>query len=102
MDQSILTILGNSGNLGVVALIAMQGYQMFLDAQKAQNHKQIQDFQTQINELIQKHAKNEAKIEGLEKEVFELRRENAELRGLLEAQENKEELTKKFVKKHEK
>jgi septal ring factor EnvC (AmiA/AmiB activator) len=108
MDQSIITALGGSSIgillIGVIQLsnIALQLYQMFLDAQKANNHKQVKDFQEQINLLTKKLEKNESKIESLEKEIYELHQENAELRGLLQAQENKEELIQKFIKKQSK
>lgn len=102
MDQSIVTIFSNSGMLGVFALIGMQGYQMFLDSQKNNQLKQITDFQAQIDLLKTEYVQNKTMIINLQQEVYQLRQENGELRGLLQAQEDREDLVSKYVKKQSK
>jgi uncharacterized coiled-coil protein SlyX len=57
------------------------------------------NLQRRLIELETVIKSNNAKIETLETRVFELRNENAELRGLLTAQEEKEELVRKYTKK---
>lgn len=117
-NQAIIAANGNSTLMtGIIVMqvmqILLQGYQMFLDSQKAQHHTQIKDFQEKITTLEKLIKSNEEKTNKkiadleerniqLEKEIFDLKQENAELKGLLSSQEKKEELIKKYVEKSNK
>ena len=98
MDQ-ITSILGSSGTVGILALVLLEVYKLYSKTKSEDQTKIIEDLKSEIQDLKQNHINNQIEIQNLRKEVYELIQENAELRGLLQAQENKEELVKKFVKK---
>ena len=99
MDQSIVSIFGGGGSLGLIALVLIEIYKLYINNKKADQTDAIMNLQRRLIELEATIVSNNAKIETLETRVFELRNENAELRGLLTAQEKKEELVKKYTKK---
>jgi uncharacterized coiled-coil protein SlyX len=99
MDQSIVSIFSGGGSLGLIALVLIEIYKLYINNKKTDQTDAIMNLQRRLIELEATIVSNNAKIETLETRVFELRNENAELRGLLTAQETKEELVKKYTKK---
>ena len=100
--MDITQLLGSSGTIGIIMIVLIELYKLYINSKKEDQTNTITNLKNEIQELKQNHINNQIEIQNLRKEVYELRQENAELRGLLEAQENKEELVKKFVKKRSK
>lgn len=108
MDQSTMTLLASGGNLSMAALVCLKLYEMYTNNKKTDQSQLVLDLQKKVLELAAElqakvlelkteQSMNLIKIEALESRVFEYRSENAELRGLLAAQEKKEKLTKEYL-----
>lgn len=95
--NNIITILTALGSLQLGNFF-LQVYQMFLDNQKLTQNTKIKDLEDNLVKALKRIDELEKDNKRLHNDLNLVKEENSVLLGLLQSQENKEEMVQKLIR----
>lgn len=95
--NDIITILTALGGLQITNFF-LQVYQMFLDNQKITQNNKIKDLEDNLVKALKRIDELEKDNRRLHNDLNVVKEENSILLGLLQSQENKEEMVQKLIR----